>query len=832
MASTGSRRLWEALRRRLGIMGCSRYSEEMLMSNADRPIPLRLSSTLPGMEFSVVDTHFRQVTRGLGSVDTHVPPGIYRIEMRAGPRVETCLVSLEPGPGYVDQGIQFAFPAAAPLDGTSTSLEAHQEAAIRASQQLTDGGDGLPRLVLLLRNLPGTDFALHPERLLLLDSALRPLARFAETWIREESQGWAAWSGQRASGGYVLRCARRAAGEERAEQRTAIDQSIWVSGGWQTLVFVANGQRGPDPASASIHMAKVEEPWMPQAQDAGLALEIALSGLRQGRCLVPDDLMSLLLSAKFVNPMLGIVGAHALLLRARPNLQHLGIVIDNLVQLAGDHPDVLVLAQEVRHRLHAPSRNGPSVSWPPMLASSYRMLLTGDARQPGLIKDRSIAEQVTTRLIDESVWTMWHPLDYPIPGYGYVDALQEADRRVQGYLSQIAELEDKPVHELIDTMPPAEMAHRTSLPVALVTPALESRRRAVPPVISTTNRGVVYVGPGKVEVEDLEYPSLELPEQNHRPLQHGVILKVIATNIGGSDQHMVRGRTTAPPGLTLGHEITGEVVEVGRDVEFIKVGDLVSVPFNIACGRCRNCKEGKTGICQHTNPDRPGSAYGYVDMGGWHGGQARYVTVPYADWNLLKFPDRDQAMAKIKDLAMLSDIFPTFYDAASTAGVGTGSTVYVAGAGPVGLACAPSCQRLGADGSQQEQPATVLNSLMTLTRSAGKLGIPGLYVTGDPGAATEDAKVGTLGSRIGLGWAKAQSVTTGQCPVMRYNRQLMMAILNDKVQIARNVNATVIPLDQAPQGYEDFDKGAAKKYVLDPNQMISAPCPGAREPFG
>jgi glutathione-independent formaldehyde dehydrogenase len=401
--------------------------------------------------------------------------------------------------------------------------------------------------------------------------------------------------------------------------------------------------------------------------------------------------------------------------------------------------------------------------------------------------------------------------------------------------------------------------------------------------VTDVNRGVVYLGPGKVEVEDLEYPKFELEEQGHRPLQHGVILRVIATNICGSDQHMVRGRTTAPPGQTLGHEITGEVAEVGRDVEFIKQGDLVSVPFNIACGRCRNCKAGNTGVCENVNPARDGAAYGYVDMGGWKGGQANYVTVPYADWNLLKFPDRDQAMAKIRDLAMLSDIFPTGYHGAYTAGVGTGSTVYVAGAGPVGLACATSCQLLGAavtivgdmnpqrlqqarsfgcetidlsqhdniseqieqivgvpevdaavdcvgfearghgaDGSQHEQPATVLNSLMTVTRSAGKLGIPGLYVTGDPGAATEDAKVGQLGIRIGLGWAKSHSFTTGQCPVMRYNRQLMMAILHDRAQIARNVGATVIPLEQAPQGYEDFDKGAARKYVLDPNQMIPA----------
>ena len=214
--------------------------------------------------------------------------------------------------------------------------------------------------------------------------------------------------------------------------------------------------------------------------------------------------------------------------------------------------------------------------------------------------------------------------------------------------------------------------------------------------MADTNKGVVYTGPGSVEVQDLDYPKLELPEQDNRSLQHGVILKVVATNICGSDQHMVRGRTTAPEGQTLGHEITGEVAEVGRDVEFINVGDLVSVPFNIACGRCRNCKERNTGVCENVNPARAGAAYGYVDMGGWMGGQARYVTVPYADWNLLKFPDKDQAMEKIPDLAMLSDIFPTGYHGAVTAGVTTGSTVYIAGAGPVGLACATSAHLLGA----------------------------------------------------------------------------------------------------------------------------------------
>src|SRR3954470_22365449 len=208
-----------------------------------------------------------------------------------------------------------------------------------------------------------------------------------------------------------------------------------------------------------------------------------------------------------------------------------------------------------------------------------------------------------------------------------------------------------------------------------------------------SNRGLAYMGPGKVEIQSIDFPKLAL---GSRKCEHGVILKIVSTNICGSDQHMVRGRTTAPHGLILGHEITGEVIEAGRDVEFIKVGDLVSVPFNIACGRCRMCKEGKTGICLNANPARPGAAYGYVDMGGWRGGQAEYVMVPYADFNLLTFPDRDQALAKIRDLTMLSDIFPTGYHGAFTAGVTTGSTVYVAGAPPVGFACAASARLLGA----------------------------------------------------------------------------------------------------------------------------------------
>nr|WGE04727.1 formaldehyde dehydrogenase, glutathione-independent [Bacillus subtilis] len=401
----------------------------------------------------------------------------------------------------------------------------------------------------------------------------------------------------------------------------------------------------------------------------------------------------------------------------------------------------------------------------------------------------------------------------------------------------------------------------------------------------TGKKAVVYKGKGTVAVEDIGYPGVNLegragvPKANvNRKCEHGVILKVITTNICGSDQHMVRVRTTAPEGLVLGHEITGEVIETGRDVEFIKKGDIVSVPFNIACGRCVMCKTQKTHVCLNVNPDR---GIGlrlrrYGRLGRRY--QSEYVMVPYADFQLLVFPDKEQALEKILDLTMLSDIFPYSFHGAYTAGVQTGSTVYIAGAGPVGLAAAHSAQLLGAStvivgdlnedrlaqarsfgcetvnvqkhdrlgeqieqilgeptvdaavdcvgfeasghGNQGEAPSAVLNSIMDVTQVGGSLGIPGLYVTEDPGAKDADAKTGSLKIRFGLGWAKAHTFVTGQTPAMTYNRNLMKAILSGRAQIAKAVNATVISLDDAPKGYSDFDKGAAKKFVIDPHGTL------------
>jgi glutathione-independent formaldehyde dehydrogenase len=224
---------------------------------------------------------------------------------------------------------------------------------------------------------------------------------------------------------------------------------------------------------------------------------------------------------------------------------------------------------------------------------------------------------------------------------------------------------------------------------------------------------------------------------------------------------------------------------------------------------------------------------------------------------------------------------PTGFHGAVTAKVGVGSTVYVAGAGPVGLAAAASARILGAaavligdmnqerlahakkvgfepidltrhdrlgelvadvlgvpevdsaidcvgfeakaqgtDGKVVEAPAVVLNSLMEITRAAGAIGIPGLYVTDDPGAKEQAAKQGNLSLRLGLGWAKSHSLHTGQTPVLKYNRQLMQAILWDRLPIAEIVNVKVIDLEQAPEGYKSFDAGVANKFVIDPHGQL------------
>src|SRR5664280_524670 len=199
-------------------------------------------------------------------------------------------------------------------------------------------------------------------------------------------------------------------------------------------------------------------------------------------------------------------------------------------------------------------------------------------------------------------------------------------------------------------------------------------------------KALVYNGPRDVCIKNVPDAKIERPTD--------VLVKITSTNICGSDLHMYEGRTDMEEGRVLGHENRGQVVEWGKAVDRIKVGDWVCLPFNIACGFCKNCEAGLTGFCLTTNPGTAGAAYGFAGMGPYSGGQAEDLRVPYGDFNCLKLPE--DAIEKENDYVMLSDIFPTGYHATELANVQPGDSVVIYGAGPVGLMAAYSASIKGA----------------------------------------------------------------------------------------------------------------------------------------
>ena len=362
-------------------------------------------------------------------------------------------------------------------------------------------------------------------------------------------------------------------------------------------------------------------------------------------------------------------------------------------------------------------------------------------------------------------------------------------------------------------------------------------------------RAVVYRKPFDVAVEEVDDPRIEDPTD--------VVIKITTTAICGSDLHMYEGRTGAEPGIVFGHENMGVVQEVGPGVARLREGDRVVLPFNVACGFCKNCLAGKTGFCLTVNPGFAGGAYGYVSMGPYRGGQAEYLRVPFADFNCLKLPPGEEHE---DDFALLADIFPTGYHATELAEVSPGETVAVFGAGPVGLMAAysallrgasqvfvvdrvPSRLRLAeqigatpvdysqADAAEQiksqtggegtdkgidavgyqatvrdgeEQPALVLNSLVQAVRPTGKLGVVGLYLPADPGGPTEHAQRGELLFAMGVFFEKGLRMGTGQANVKAYNRHLRDLIIAGRATPSFVVSHR-LPLDEAPEAYRRFD---------------------------
>jgi len=379
-------------------------------------------------------------------------------------------------------------------------------------------------------------------------------------------------------------------------------------------------------------------------------------------------------------------------------------------------------------------------------------------------------------------------------------------------------------------------------------------------------RAVVYRKPFEVAVEEVPDPRIEHPSD--------AIVRITSSCICGSDLHMYEGRTAAEPGIVFGHENLGVIEEVGSGVTSLEPGDRVVMPFNVACGFCKNCQAGFTAFCLTVNPSGfAGGAYGYVAMGPYPGGQAEYLRVPYADFNCLRLPAGPEHEA---DYALLADIFPTGYHGCELAAVAPGETVAVYGAGPVGLMAAYSALLRGAarvfvvdrvperlakaseigavavdfsrgDPVQQikeethgegtdkgvdavgyqaaartgdrEEPAAVLNQLVQTVRPTGALGVPGLYVPSDPGGVDEHARQGLLLVAIGRLFEKGLRVGTGQANVKRYNRQLRDLITEGRARPSFVVSHE-LPLAQAPAAYQKFDQRVEgyTKVILKPVQ--------------
>ncbi len=363
-------------------------------------------------------------------------------------------------------------------------------------------------------------------------------------------------------------------------------------------------------------------------------------------------------------------------------------------------------------------------------------------------------------------------------------------------------------------------------------------------------KAVVYHGPRDVRVERVPDPIIESPSD--------VLVKVTTSAICGSDLHMYEGRTGLAPGRVLGHENLGEVVETGAAVERLHTGDRVCVPFNISCGRCKNCERGLTAYCLALNPDGVGAAFGFDGMGPYNGGQAEYLRVPHGDFNCLRLPS--ERALKETDYVMCADVFPTGYHATQLAGVRPGESVVVYGAGPVGLMAAYSAILRGADrvmvvdrlpdrlglaeeigaipiddskappveqvleltdgegadrgcecvGYQAhdpdgiEHPNATLNDLVASVRPTGAIGVVGVFVPADPGACDEIAKRGEMLLDFGRFWWKGQSMGTGQCDVKTYNRYLRDLIADDKAKPSFVVSHE-LPLEEAAEAYRHFD---------------------------
>ena len=356
-----------------------------------------LRSSTPGVEFSVLDSRFVEVGAGVGDLRLEVPAGIYEVRERFGDRVETYLITVRPGEPFF-RSSRHEIPTVAPaLDGSTTSHEYQFEAAARASQSLARG-DGPPSgVVLMSRTLRGHEAGVPGGIPPVSLRTLRGERVFDVDLGWQTERDYAVTSARLVPGVYVLRT-----DQPYAEP---FEQAVVLCRGWQTLVFFPQDRRGPEPDRASVHMCSLTSSWEYGGR-LHLVLEAALAGLAEGRLDISDADLGDLLYGKFLDPMLGIIGAHALLLSRNPRMDLYDHVLRNLHYLVPDHPDVAALSQ--LGSLAVPSEFF-SAGEPPMLLPSYRRaLLPANLTNPRAIVDGSPLERCAEALVERGVWFTWY----------------------------------------------------------------------------------------------------------------------------------------------------------------------------------------------------------------------------------------------------------------------------------------------------------------------------------------------------------------------------------------------------------------------------------------
>lgn len=380
-------------------------------------------------------------------------------------------------------------------------------------------------------------------------------------------------------------------------------------------------------------------------------------------------------------------------------------------------------------------------------------------------------------------------------------------------------------------------------------------------------KALSYQGPSNLKVASKPDPRVEHPDD--------VIVRVTRTAICGSDLHLYHGLVPdTRVGCTFGHEFAGVVEEVGSGVETLSRGDRIVVPFNISCGTCFYCQRELTSLCENANPSSElvGGVFGYSHTtGGYDGGQAEFVRVPFADVGPMRIPDEMHE----EDVLFLSDILPTGYQAAEMGGIDEGDTVCVFGAGPVGLMAMKSAWLMGAGrviavdhlayrlafarrwaqvetlDFEKEGNVDVIARLKQMTDGQGPdvcIDAVGLEASGSKfqkalglaflqaGAATGIAWsiqsvrrggtvviVGVYGPPwnlvpIGVAMNKGLTIRAAQCNVKRYMPHLLDHIRAGRID-AKGIITHRLPLEDGPEAYRIFarKKDDCIKCVLVPN---------------